>query len=239
MGIYALAHVVALLCFADLSDDERSRVAEYRRHQIAVVAKEIAGFEKDMKAAQKSRNKPKVDELKGKVAAARKQINELKQATDDELFGDMKDQEREGLAVAFREQQTRDRERELAAAGPVAIAGMGISTNQIGVAELIVELQNNTGRDVEAVEIAAECFNKFDEPVKGLDGDNLVGFHFKHSIPARSSKRASSQLVFQQSTAKANVWVSRVLISGGEVWTQTKAQAEKTPYGIARARLLD
>lgn len=231
--------VCALLCVAELTDDERQRVAEYRRKEVAATASEIAGMEKEIKAAQRSGNKQQVEELKGKVLALRKRSNELKRAADDELFPAMRDAERDAQATAFRQETEKRREQEIAAAGPVTITRMGIVTNVIGLPELVVEVQNNTDGTIEAIEFQADCFNKFDEPVDKPGGTNRYCGHYGHSIKPGSKEVLTAQLSLQSTTSKADIWISRVKLGSGEVWTQSKEKADKTPYGLAKAKLSD
>ena len=116
---------------------------------------------------------------------------------------------------------------------------MGINTNIIGLPEIILEVRNNTGKTVEAIEFEADCFNKFDEPVNKLAGDNRFGAHWKYEIAPRATERIKAQMSLQRSTAKADVWISRVKLSDGQVWTQSKEEAKKQPYGMAKARLME
>ena len=234
-----VACVVAFLLLADLSEDEQARVAEYRRSAIMETATEISAAEKEMKQAQRSRQKEKVEELKEKISALRKKSNQLKQATAEELVPAMQQAERAAKAAEFQKLQEKDRDRQIVAAGPVSILRMGIVTNVIGLPELVVQVQNNTDHTIEAVEIEADCFNKFDEPVNAIGGDNRYKCHYKYEIEPRGTAVIKSQMSLQRLTAKADVWISRVRIGDGEVWTQTKEKAKGTPYGMARARLAE
>ncbi|MFN9293979.1 MAG: hypothetical protein ACK6EB_38350, partial [Planctomyces sp.] len=115
----------------------------------------------------------------------------------------------------------------------------GINTNVIGLPELTLDVQNNTNTTVEAIEFEADCFNKFDEPVIGLASGNRFSSHWKYAIPPGGRKQMSAQMSLFRTTAKADVWISRVKLGSGEVWTQTKDEAKKTPYGLAKARLME
>lgn len=236
---FVLLCACALLSSTDLSEDEKTRVADFRRKSIVATAAEIAGIEKQAKAAQQSRDKPKVEELKSKITALRKRINELKQAKDEELFSAMRDEEQQAQAAAFREQQTHQRLREIAEAGPVSITRMGIVTNVIGLPELVVEVQNNTNDVIDAFEFEADCFNKFGEPVNEPGGGNRFRGQYSHSLKPRSKEVVRAQMSLRGTTANADIWICRAKLASGEVWTQTKDEASKVPYGLAKAKLSD
>lgn len=233
------ACALALLGTTDLSDEEKARVTEFRRKAIVATATEISGIEKELRAAQQSRNKTTADELKRKLAELRKKSNELKRATDEELFPAMRNAERDAQAAAFREEEAKQRLRDIAKAGPVSITRMGIVINAIGLPELVVEVQNNTDDAIDAFEFEADCFNKFEEPVKDLGGGNRFKGQYSHSLKPRSKEIVRAQMSLRQTTAKADIWISRVKLGSGEVWTQTKEKAIKTPYGMAKAELAD
>lgn len=234
-----LACVVALLCAADLSEDEAKRVAEYRRGQIAAANADMAATQSEIKAALKANDRIKAEQLKGKVRSLRERAADLRRAPDEELWVVMRNAERATQAAEFERQQEQERKREIAAAGPVSITRMGIVTNVIGLPEIVLEVQNNTDEVIEAFEFEADCFSKFDEPVNRPGGANRYCGQYKHAMRPRSRERVTAQLSLQSNTAKADIWISRVKLSSGEVWAQTKDKAGKTPYGLAKARLVD
>ena len=227
---------VALLCAVELSDDERERVEEYRKATIVALSAEVRGLQKDLRGV---RDKQKASEIKDAIASRKRRMNETKRAPAEDLFKSMVDSDRARAADEFKQEQAQRREKELAEAGPVAILGMGINTNAIGLPEITLEVQNNTDETVEAVEFEADCFNKFDEPVEKIGGGHRFGAHWKYEIPANAKERISAQMSLQRSTAKADVWISRVRLKSGKVWTQNKEQAARTPYGLAKARLME
>lgn len=233
------ASVLVLLFGIELTDDESGRVEEYRKTVIASLNAEIKGIQKDLKAATQERDNAKAGSLKDRIASRKRKLNETRQAPADELFLEMRATEQAQAAAEFRAEQAQRREKELAAAGPVSILAMGINTNVIGLPEITIEVRNNSQATVEALEFDADCFNKFDEPVKKLGGTNRYSGHWKYAIAPGAKERITGQLSLQGSTAKADVWISRVRLSGGEVWTQTKEQATQKPYGLAKARLME
>lgn len=233
---HLLICAMALLCAVELSDEERGRVEEYRKTTIVGLNTEVRGLQKDLRGV---RDKAKASGIKDGIAWRKKRINETKKAPAEDLFRSMVDSERANAAADFKKEQAQRREKELAAAGPVSILGMGINTNVIGLPEITIEVQNNTDDTVEAVEFEADCFNKFDEPVEKIGGGSRFGAHWKYAISPKAKERISAQMSLQRSTAKADVWISRVRLRSGTVWTQTKEQAARTPYGLAKARLME
>lgn len=234
-----LAGVLVLLFGIELTDDESSRVEGYRKDVIAALNAEIKGLQKDLKAATQERDQAKAASLKERLTNRKRKINETRQAPPDRLYQEMRAIEQAKAAKEFRSEQAQHREKQLAAAGPVSIYGIGINTNVIGLPELTIEVRNNSQATVEAIEFDADCFNKFDEPVKKPGGTNRYSGHWKYAIAPGAKERMSGQLSLQGTTAKADVWISRVRLSNGEVWTQTKEQAKEKPYGLAKARLME
>ena len=69
-----------------------------------------------------------------------------------------------GLA---KEQETEEKQ------GPVRIVGGSLADNLIGIPELRLKLRNNSPEDVVALEITAECYNRFEEKIGDLSGDHV------------------------------------------------------------------
>jgi len=236
---YLFVCAMALLFAIEISDEEREQVEEYRKTTIAGLNTELRGLQKDLRAATKSRNKLTIDGVKNEIGWRKKLVNETKSAPAEELFEQMVRKRNANAAEELQKQRAQQEERLMAAAGPVSIRGMGINTNVIGLPEITLDVQNNTDTTVEAIEFEADCFNKFDEPVIGLASGNRFSSHWKYAIPPGGRKQISAQMSLFRSTSRADVWLSRVKLGNGEVWTQTKDEAKKTPYGLAKARLME
>lgn len=234
-----LAYVVVLLFAAQLSDDEKLLVAEYRQKQLEERTAKTAIAQKEFKAAVKASEKAAAIQARSKLAELAKEIKELKKISEDDLFVKMKAEEREAQAKQFRLDQEQEREKEIASAGPLTIIRMGIVTNVIGLPDLIVEVQNNTNQSIDALEIQADCFNKFGEPVNNMLGTNRFGMHYKYAIAPRAKAIVRAQMALHGHAAKADVWISRALVGNGVEWTQTKEKAKATPYGMAKAVLAE
>lgn len=233
------ACVLVLLAGIELTDEEASRVDDYRKRAIASLNAELKTLQKDLKAATQDRDQVRMGSVKDRISNRKRKLNETRQAQDDRLFQEMRAIEQAQAAREFKAEEVDRRKKELAAAGPVSILGIGINTNVIGLPEITVEVQNNTESTVDALEFDADCFNKFNEPVTKIGGDNRFSAHWKYAIPPGGKKQISAQMSLQRATAKADVWISRVRLGNGEVWTQTKEQAARTPYGLAKARLME
>jgi hypothetical protein len=147
--------------------------------------------------------------------------------------------ERQRAVEEAEAEKKAERDAALAKAGPVAISGQGITINLIGLPELNLRVRNNTSNTVEAFEISADCFNKFDEPVNQIAGGNRFNGTQQYSLGPGEEKIFSWQLSLQRSAAKADAWIRRAKLSNGEVWEQTKEQASRIPRGVAKAKLIE
>lgn len=111
-----------------------------------------------------------------------------------------------------------ERERSIP---PVRVLATGIHPNAIGIPEISVEVQNTKPLSVEAFEIDVECFDKFDEPVSWPGKGNVFRGISQTTLPPKETKRTSWQLSLHRNTTRAKLWVSRVKLSDGTVWSQT------------------
>jgi membrane-associated protease RseP (regulator of RpoE activity) len=121
---------------------------------------------------------------------------------------------------------------------PVVMTASGIHYNVIAVPELTIEFQNTRSEAVEAFEVEIECFDKFDEAVTFPGKGNVFKGISQSTVEPKGKSRASWQLSLHRNTTKAKVWVSRVKIGDGTIWTQTRDEAEKAD-NIAPARLIE
>ena len=234
-----LVCLIAALCAIELTEDELERTESYRKLQVAILTREINGIEKDIKSATQARDHAKATLLKNDLAQRKKARNKTKQATTEDLFQEMRAAEQKNAAIVFERERREALEKKIAAAGPISILGMGINTNVIGLPEITIEVKNNTEFAVEALEFDADCFNKFDEPVRSLAGDNRFSAHWKYEIAPGATQKINAQMSLHRLTAKADVWISRVKLSNGDVWKQTKEEANAKAFGLAKARLME
>jgi hypothetical protein len=106
---------------------------------------------------------------------------------------------------------------------PLEITAGGIIDNIIGTPELTIKLTNHTKYDVEAYVIEAECFNKFDDPVRRPGSDtNLFRGIGQDTIRSGESDAAKWNLTLQETTSRAVVRIVRVKLSNGDEWNEDK-----------------
>lgn len=128
-----------------------------------------------------------------------------------------------------------ERERSIP---PVRVLATGIHLNVIGVPEISVEVKNTKSQAVEAFEIDVECFDKFDDPVSWPGEGNVFRGICQTTLPPQQTTRTSWQLSLHRNTTRAKLWVSRVKLGDGTVWTQSKAEADKAD-ALSPARLIE
>lgn len=87
-------------------------------------------------------------------------------------------------------------------------------------------VRNVCNQNVVAYEVRIQCFNRFDEPVRGLDGTNVAKCLNQVTIePGKTGGRnVYWSLDFRHSTSKVTVSLERVRLADGSEWTPTKGQ---------------
>jgi hypothetical protein len=234
-----------LAMVAELTDEQTQAVKNRRLAEIQKATSEIERLEAAMKHELRQRTATPES-----ISRTKKEIKELKKAasiarnmSDEHVLGLVERDAVAARAAAAAEKHEREEkeenERLLTAAGPVVILKQGITTNVIGLPELHLKVRNNTTNTVEAFDICADCFNKFDEPVMQIGGSNRYLGTQQRSIGPGEEVMCTWQLSLQRNTIKAHAWISRVKLSQGPVWNQSKEQAARTPFGLARARMVE
>lgn len=232
LGMWCSGAVAAESEFASPDDVERKMVDDERSAAIAAAERKVDSLEESLKQAQKARNLPQAKDLRMQMTAAKKEVGRVRKLSDDWFLS----QAKQRLKV---EAEKTEEAQALKDSGPVVIRKMGINYNVINLPELTLVVQNSEDTAVEAYEISAECFNKFDEPVKFPGKSHVFEGSSQTRIAPKATEKANWQLSLQRATTKANVWVSRVKMADGRVITFTKEQAQKKPYGIAKAVLME
>jgi len=211
---------------------EQQMADEERASSIDAANRQVKSLQAAMKEAQKAKDLPRIKSLRSQIEDAKKEVGQLRKLSDEYFLVQARRKLKAAAAKAEEEQAVKK-------SGPVVIQKMGINYNVIGLPELSLVVLNSESVAVEAYEITAECFNKFDEPVSFPGQTNVFLGSSQKRLDANSTQMASWQLSLQRATAKANVWVSRVKMADGRVITFTKEEAKKKPYGLAKARLME
>ena len=244
---YALILALCLLsvsaCFAEPSDansdvEEKSELTEEQQRiadaEKALKMKELADDVKEAeqlaKEKQKTRDKSQIQKAKDDLIFARKQLNTCRKRTDQEwLDAAQIRKSNEHLAATNAEDAKKKR--------PLSIEALGLHSNVINLPQLVVVTTNNAGKPVEAYTVSAECFNKFDEPVKDIAGNNVYSGISQDKIPAGKKDKSSWQMSLHRNTAYARVWITRVRFSDGTEWQQTKEEAIERGQAFFRVEL--
>lgn len=252
----AVALIVACSIAHAEEDDEPSAVAVADAHDMTPADRDLAEAEKmsvvgplsealrreeqGLKDATKARDRDRIASAKLKVSAAKKQLNERKQLTLPEWLRIA----RERLAFEKQEREAVEKQRQESAASraeaaktrPLAIVGTKLVRNVIGLPELTVRVENLTDQPVEAFTVDAECFNKFDEPVKAPFKGNVFSGMSQSTVAPGAKENSTWQLSLHGGTGYAKVWLSRVRFADGKELTQTKEEAAQCK-GLFKATL--
>lgn len=121
-------------------------------------------------------------------------------------------------------------------AGPVVIAGVALGRNSIGSPQVTISVGNMTDRTVEAFDVEMECWNSFDEPVEA-GGDNVVGATCQRPLEGGQADTAVWNLPLHDTTTRIAVRITRAKPQGGNIWSQTREEAARSPGAIVEAKM--
>jgi hypothetical protein len=211
--------------------EEQQRIADAEKaSKLKELADDVKQAERLAKEKQKTRDKAQIQKAKDDLVFARKQLNTCRKLTDQEwLDAAQIRKSNEHLAATNAEETKKKR--------PLSIEALGLHSNVINLPQLVVVTTNNTGKPVEAYTVSAECFNKFDEPVKDIAGNNVYSGISQDTIPAGQKNKSSWQMSLHRNTAYAKVWITRVRFSDGTEWHQTKKEAIERGQAFFRVEL--
>jgi hypothetical protein len=181
----------------------------------------------DLKRSKESLAKVKSRKLEDYMDAARKSAEERLRKAETES--------RRQEAAAIAEKRRAERMAELRKIGPVVVQSAVVVTNAIGLPELNFGVMNPGDVPVEAFDMHVECYNSFDEPVVGISGTNTTTIAVSDRLHPGGEKFGSVQLSLHRTTSKAKVRVSRVKLINGEVWSQTRDEADAVPGAVFSA----
>jgi hypothetical protein len=241
--IACLSFSLFAVCHADSDDteavlepkavltDEQQRIADAEKEsKIKELSDSVREAERLQKVMQKSQDKSLRQKAKDDLAFARKQLNAYKKRTDQEwLDAAQIRKSNEHLAATNAAEEKKNR--------PLSIEALGLHPNVINLPQLVVVTKNNTGTPIEAYTVSAECFNKFDEPVSDIAGNNVYKGISQATIPAGQKDKASWQMSLHGTTAYARIWITRVKFSDGTEWHQTKQEAMDRGQAFFRVEL--
>lgn len=240
------AVILALLLAAQAHADEAFRDAakEVKAREIAAARARFDECNERMKAAIKAKDPDGAKQARAEMMAASK---ELARARSKPLSDYAEQAEQEAAEAArARAEKRKENERKsieleevrtrLRKIGPIFIQDAAVVTNVIGLPELNFVVRNSGSQAVEAFDVEAVCLNSFDEPVKGfLTGSVFLGA-CSTAVPPGEERHLSVQLSLHQGTTQALVRITRVKLASGEVWVQSKQEAEEIPGAIFEAK---
>ena len=202
-------------------EEKKRLIGEERKKQVIErLTSEIAELEQEKSAAVKKQKPRLTAELAKQLKAKKAELRAAEEKTADEHVAEVEAE----AAARLRSERAKSIE---AARPPLEITATGINPNAIGIPSLTIAVRNIKDLRVEAFEIDVECFDKFGDPVNWPGKGNLYRGISQESIDAKQAARRSWDLHLHQNTAKANLWISRVKLSDGTVWQQSRAEASR------------
>jgi hypothetical protein len=242
-----IAAVVAVLLLGQMTAEDRAeRLAKMaQRIDVQAAAGEVGEWQdvlryalgnRDADLAKKAREgvkNAKRDLTRAKAKSQRDYMERAKRVTEDQgrLEGERQDRTPDhGLSPG---EYFLERIRH---AGPLLIGGVALQENEIGHPEVTVCVGNLTDRTIEAFDVEVECWNAFDEPMAVL-GRNEFGATSQEPIRESEVTTATWMIPLRENTAKVAVRVVRVKPAYGNVWEQTREEAERAPGAIVTAKM--
>jgi len=241
-----LALVLPLALAVQVSADDRAeRLAKMaQRVDVQAASGEVGEWQNVLRYALASRDQDLAKKAREGVKNAKRELARAK----DRSYREYMDRARrvaEETGRPDRDEQNRTARENLSPgelylerirhAGPLLICGAMVEKNSIGVPEVTIAVGNTSDRTIEAYDVEIECWNAFDEPV-GIDGNVYDGTSQKRI--AESEIATSTWMLAGHDTAtRVSVRVTRVKPSHGNVWEQTREEAERAPGAIVTAEL--
>jgi hypothetical protein len=213
------------------ADAERRKSAEAKKQATVEQLKaDVARLEVEKSTASKSGKPRLANELTKHLKLKRQQLQEAESKTIEQCIADT---EAEADALQ-REKRAKAIE---AAQPPLKIVATGITPNAIGIPRLGVHVTNTKAIPIEAYEIDVECFDRFGDPVTWPGKGNFYRGIFQETIPAKETARGLWTLHLHQNTAQAKLWISRIKLSDGTVWEQSRSAAVEGGNLVAAKQL--
>ena len=250
-----LAAVAALvLGFAQVSaadpavEDRAESLAKMaQRVDVQAAYSNVAEWNGVLRYALASRNQDLAKKAREGVKVAKRDLARAKDRSPKEYMDRARRvAEAEGLDRPDQDPTNRTASEQLSAgelylerirhAGPLVICGAMIEDNVIGIPEVSIAVANRTDQTIQGYEVEIECWNAFDEPV-GFGGDNVFGGISQKRIMGSSIETGTGQLHSHQNAVRVSVRITRVKPTQGQVWEQTREEAERSPGAMVTAKM--
>jgi len=204
----------------DEGDTLRRAGEERKQKRMDLLKEELARLEEEKVTAVKKQWPKLIAELTKKVKAKQEQLDESQGKSVEDYLNEMR-AEGEAAQLAARQKAIEE------SRPPLEITATGINPNVINMPKLTIEVRNTKDIAVEAFEVDVECFDKFGDPVNWPGKGNLFSGISQNQIGAKQTTRASWDLHLHQNTTKAKVWITRVKLGNGSVWSQSRVEASR------------
>lgn len=255
MRLASVMTVVAVLCVATMAV-AADTAAEARADRLARMAHAIdvreamghlADCETAMRMAPSKRDAAFLKVAREEVRAAKKALGDVRERGHKPYLerarrvaetrpDDRPDQDEANGVQGERLSAGEWALERLRHSGPVMIVGAALDRDRIGTPQVTVAVVNWTDDLVDAFDFEVECWNSFDEPV-GLADDGVMRAAFARPLAPGQVDTGTLRLVFRDTTARISVRVTRAKRANGDVWEQTRDEAERSPGAIVQAKM--
>jgi len=244
MRLLALVLSIALALQVSV-DDRAERLAKMaQRIDVQAAAGEVGEWQNVLRYALAKRDQDLAKKAREGVKDAKRDLARAKERSQRDYI-DRARRVAEETGRPDRDEQNRTAQENLSPgelylerirhAGPLLICGAMIEKNSIGVPEVTIAVGNTSDRTIEAYDVEIECWNAFDEPV-GIGG-NVYDGTSQRRIMESEIETSTWMLAGHDTATRIAVRVTRVKPSYGNVWEQTRDEAERAPGAIVTAKL--
>jgi hypothetical protein len=243
-----IAAVVAVVLLGQMTADDRAeRLAKMaQRIDVQAAHSEVADWNGFLRYALAKRDPELAKKAREGVKQAKRELSRAKaRSPSDFMDRARRVAESEGLDRPDQDPGNRTASEQLSAgelylerirhAGPLLICGAMVEDNQLGIPEVTIAVGNTSDRTIEAFDVEIECWNAFDEPV-GTLGNVYEGTSQKRIAESEIST-ATWMLAGHDTTTRVAVRVTRIKPSYGQVWEQTREEADRSPGAIVTAKM--
>jgi hypothetical protein len=229
-------------------EDRAERLAKMaQRIDVQAAYSEVADWNGVLRYALAKRDPELAKKAREGVKEAKRELSRAKaRSPSDFIDRARRVAEAEGLDRPDQDPGNRTTSEQLSAgelylerirhAGPLVICGAMIEDNAIGIPEVSIAVANRTDQTIQGYSVEIECWNAFDEPV-GFGGDNVFAGISQTRIMESSIETSTWPLHGHQNAVRVAIRVTRVKPSQGQVWEQTREEAERAPGAIVTAKM--
>lgn len=243
--------VIAMGADTDTKSVQDTHGAQWKNKKLAELADELSDLEHELSEFKRSRQFVEANKVDKDIRALKKSISSVKKMTLQEAFVKYETEQRQRDQADASPKVGMVSQAEAKSGGaesdkveydpdkPLRIAKMGIVPNRIGTPEIVISVVNSSPQAIEAFKVDAEVFNKFGDAVTKGIGDNSFRGIDQERLKPGESRLCRWTLHLQQTAARADIWVSRVMFADGTEWTQDKETAQSRKGNFVTAKTND